>query len=112
MSNTKLLTILMPLSQDGDPDIKSKCTVSFYTLISSVLELKFQRVPSGPVIRIFELSLLRVRVPIPGQRLRSQKLHSTAKREKINQISNSLNHEAYYLSSIILWHLSREKSSI
>ena len=26
----------------SDQDIKSKCTVSFYTLIPSVLEIKFQ----------------------------------------------------------------------
>ena len=50
MPNTKfaLLTILVTYSTSAwvsDQDIKSKCTASFYTLILSVLELKFQGVP-------------------------------------------------------------------
>ena len=96
----------------SDQDIKSKCTVSFYTLISSVLELKFQGIPWWSSDWYFVLSLLSVQVQSQIRELRSHKLHCAAKREKRNQISNSLNPEPYYLGVITLWHLSREKSSI
>ena len=113
MQNFHFILITLYLRMGvSDQDLKSKCTASFYTLIPSMLEIKFQGILWQSSGQDSELSLLRVSIQSLVRELRSHKLHSAAKKEKRNQISNDLNPEPYYLGLNILWYLSREKPFI